>query len=176
MGVVDESGIQTKYITRKKLRKFLRKKTKTADEPDFMLVLSNKTAKQVARSLQRRDQPDNVGSAKAQRYLETYWNIFRENPAFNLLAEYKDNVFRPELPEGLPEKREIEHRIDVKDSNLAMYRQQWRQSPELRREIVRWVEEMVTKKLIDQVSVPMQFQHSVFGNQLSEELFMTTGT
>ncbi|KAE9302457.1 Transposon Tf2-6 polyprotein [Phytophthora fragariae] len=148
MGVVDESGVQTKYITRKKLRKFLRIKTKTADEPDFMLVLSNETIKQVARSLQRRDQPDNVGSAKAQRYLETDWETFRENPAFNLLEEYKDNVFRPELPEGLPEKREIEHRIDVKDPNLAMYRQQWRQSPEQQREIVRWVIDMVKKKLI----------------------------
>ncbi|KAG2773023.1 hypothetical protein PC116_g5809 [Phytophthora cactorum] len=71
IGIVDETGVQTKYITRKKLRKFLRIKTKSPDEPDFMLVLSNETIKQVARSLQRRDQPDNVGSAKAQRYLET---------------------------------------------------------------------------------------------------------
>ncbi|EGZ09948.1 hypothetical protein PHYSODRAFT_521776 [Phytophthora sojae] len=74
MGIVDESGVQTKCITRKKLRKFLRIKTKSAEEPDFMLVLSNETIKQVARSLQRRDQPDNVGSAKAQRYLETDWD------------------------------------------------------------------------------------------------------
>jgi len=36
----------------------------------------------------------------------------------------------------------------VKDPNLAMYRQQWRQSPEQQREIVRWVEDMVKKKLI----------------------------
>ncbi|KAG6616287.1 Retrovirus Polyprotein [Phytophthora cinnamomi] len=148
MGIVDESGVQTKFITRKKLRKFLRIKTKKIDEPDFMLVLLNETIKQVARSLQRRDEPDNVGSAKAQRYLETDWDTFRENPAFDLLTEYKDNVFRPELPEGLPEKRELEHRIDVKDPNLAMYRQQWRQSPEQQREIVKWVEDMVQKKLI----------------------------
>ncbi|KAG6610400.1 uncharacterized protein IUM83_19466 [Phytophthora cinnamomi] len=126
MGIVDESGVQTKFITRKKLRKFLRIKTKKIDEPDFMLVLLNETIKQVARSLQRRDEPDNVGSAKAQRYLETDWDTFRENPAFDLLTEYKDNVFLPELPEGLPEKREHEHRIDVKDPNLAMYRHQWR--------------------------------------------------
>ncbi|KAG2903863.1 hypothetical protein PC116_g14865 [Phytophthora cactorum] len=55
---------------------------------------------------------------------------------------------RPELPEGLPEKRDIEHRIDVKDANIAMYRQQWRQSSEQQREIVRWVEDMMKKKLI----------------------------
>ncbi|OWY91640.1 hypothetical protein PHMEG_00039695, partial [Phytophthora megakarya] len=136
MGVVSESGVQTKYITRKKLRKFLRIKTKSLDEPDFMLVLSNQTIKQVARSLQRQDQPNHVGSEKALRYLETDWDSFRENPAFKLLANYKDNVFRPELPEGLPERREIEHRIDVKAPNLAMYRHQWRQSPEQQREIV----------------------------------------
>ncbi|KAG2770886.1 hypothetical protein PC129_g15104 [Phytophthora cactorum] len=128
IGIVDETGIQTKYITRKKRRKFLRIKTKSPDEPDFMLVLSNETIKQVARSLQRRDQPDNVGSAKAQRYIETDWDTFRDNPVFQLLMGYKDNVFQPELPEGLPEKRDIEHRIDVKDPNLGMYRQQWRQS------------------------------------------------
>ncbi|KAG3087582.1 hypothetical protein PI124_g18098 [Phytophthora idaei] len=29
-------------------------------------------------------------------------------------------MFRPELPEGLPEKRDIKHRIDVKDANPAM--------------------------------------------------------
>ncbi|GMF36645.1 unnamed protein product [Phytophthora fragariaefolia] len=92
MGVVDESGVQTKYITR------------------------NCTFPTV----QRRDHPDNVGSSKAQRYLETDWDTIQENPAFNLLTEYKSNVFRPDLPEGLPEKRETEHRIDVKDPNLVI--------------------------------------------------------
>ncbi|KAG3092027.1 hypothetical protein PI124_g20690 [Phytophthora idaei] len=148
IGIVDETGVQTKYIRRKKLRKFLRIKTKSPDEPDIMLVLSNETIKQVARSLQQRDQPDNGGSANAQRYLEADWDTFRDNPGFQVLMGYKDNVFQPELPEGLPEKRDIEHRIDVKDPNLAIYRQQWRQSSEQRREIIRWVEDMVKKKLI----------------------------
>ncbi|KAK1930339.1 hypothetical protein P3T76_014010 [Phytophthora citrophthora] len=145
MGITDGAGVENKFITRKKLRKFLRIKTKSIDEPDFMLVLTNETIKNVARSLERRDQPDNVGTANAQRYLETDWQSFRANPAFDLLTKYKDTVFQPELPEGLPEKREIEHRIDVKDPNLAMYRQQWRQSPEQQREIVLWVEDMTAK-------------------------------
>ncbi|GMF31855.1 unnamed protein product [Phytophthora fragariaefolia] len=63
MGVVDGKGVQTKFITRKQLGKFLRIKTKTLDEPDFVLVLSNERIKKVAKFLQRRDQPDNVGSA-----------------------------------------------------------------------------------------------------------------
>ncbi|POM62826.1 hypothetical protein PHPALM_27967 [Phytophthora palmivora] len=83
MGVVDEVGVQTKYITRNKLKKFLRLKTKSIDEPDFMLLLSNETIRQVARSLQRQDQPDNIVNAKAQRYLETDWESSRDNPAFN---------------------------------------------------------------------------------------------
>ncbi|POM66892.1 Hypothetical protein PHPALM_17178 [Phytophthora palmivora] len=120
MGVVDEIGVQTKYITRKKLKKFLKIKTKSIEEPDFMLVLSYETIKRVARTLHRQDQPASVVTAKAQRYLETDWESFQDNPVFNLLMEYKDNVFRPELPEALPEKRENEHRIDVKDPNLAM--------------------------------------------------------
>ncbi|KAG2947612.1 hypothetical protein PC117_g6648 [Phytophthora cactorum] len=52
IGIVNETGVQTKYITRKKLWKFLRIKTKSSDEPGFMLVLSNETIKQVERSLQ----------------------------------------------------------------------------------------------------------------------------
>ncbi|OWY96314.1 hypothetical protein PHMEG_00033446 [Phytophthora megakarya] len=124
MGVVDEVGVQTKYITRKKLRKFLRIKTKSIDEPDFMLILSNETIKQVARSLEHHNAP------------------------FDLLAEYKYSALRPELPEGLLEKRDIEHRIHVKDPNLAMYRQQWQLSPEQQREIVKWAVDMIKKKLI----------------------------
>ncbi|POM78954.1 Hypothetical protein PHPALM_3452 [Phytophthora palmivora] len=69
-------------------------------------------------------------SNKSLRYLETDWENFRDNSAFDLRKEYKDNVLRPELPEGLPETREIEHLIYVKDPHLAMYRQLWRQSPE----------------------------------------------
>ncbi|OWZ03601.1 LOW QUALITY PROTEIN: hypothetical protein PHMEG_00024637 [Phytophthora megakarya] len=73
---------------------------------------------------------------------------FSRQPCNDLLSNYKDNVVRPVLPEGLPERRKIEHRIDVNDPNLAMYRRQLRQSPAQQREIVLWVTDMVTKKLI----------------------------
>ncbi|POM64835.1 Hypothetical protein PHPALM_19585 [Phytophthora palmivora] len=92
MGVVDEIGVQTKYITTKKLTKFLRIKTKSIEEPDFMLVLSNETIKRVARTLHRQDQSASVVTAKAQRYFETAWESFQDNPAFKLLMEYKDNI------------------------------------------------------------------------------------
>ncbi|KAG1704351.1 hypothetical protein DVH05_006359 [Phytophthora capsici] len=38
LGVVDSEGIETKYITRKKLRKFLRLPAKDQPEHDFMIV------------------------------------------------------------------------------------------------------------------------------------------
>ncbi|KAG2777579.1 hypothetical protein PC129_g22193 [Phytophthora cactorum] len=45
IGIVDETGVQPKYITKMNLRKFLRIKTKSPDEPYVMLVLSNETIK-----------------------------------------------------------------------------------------------------------------------------------
>ncbi|OWZ09666.1 LOW QUALITY PROTEIN: hypothetical protein PHMEG_00017593 [Phytophthora megakarya] len=133
MGVVDAAGVETKFITRKKVITFLRIKAKNQDKPEFVMALSNETIKPCL---------------KAQLYLDTDWETFRANPAYNLLKEYKDTVFRPELPEDFPEKREIEHQIDVRDPNLTMYRHLWRQLPEQQREIVRWVEDMVEKKLV----------------------------
>ncbi|OWZ17101.1 LOW QUALITY PROTEIN: Pol Polyprotein [Phytophthora megakarya] len=122
MGVVDAAGVETK--------KFLRIKTKNQDAPDFVMVLSNETIKRVASALQRRDQPDNG------------------EPCLRSTEGVQGHRVSSRSPEGLPEKREIEHRIDVRDLNLAMYRHQWRQSPEQQREIVHWVKAMVKKKLI----------------------------
>ncbi|OWZ08969.1 LOW QUALITY PROTEIN: reverse transcriptase [Phytophthora megakarya] len=143
MGVVDAAGVETKFITRKKLISFLRIKTKNQDEPDFVMALSNETIMPITSS----DATNRI-MVVAQLYLDTDWETFRANPAYNLLKEYKDTVFRPELPEDFPEKREIEHQIDVRDPNLTMYRHLWRQLPEQQREIVRWVEDMVEKKLV----------------------------
>ncbi|ETM32674.1 hypothetical protein L914_19978, partial [Phytophthora nicotianae] len=127
--------VETKYITWKKLRKFLRLPAKDQPEHDFMIVLTNDTIKEIERDLNRSDEPDNVGSEKVRRFLNTDWEPFKDNPAYPVLVEYKDNVFKPELPDGLPMECDIEHRIDVKDPNTAMYRQQWRLSPEQKTEI-----------------------------------------
>ncbi|ETI32387.1 hypothetical protein F443_20800 [Phytophthora nicotianae P1569] len=128
-------GVETKYITWKKLRKFLRLPAKDQPEHDFMIVLTNDTIKEIERDLNRSDEPDNVGSEKVRRFLNTDWEPFNDNPAYPVLVEYKDNVFKPELPDGLLMECDIEHRIDVKDPNTAMYRQQWRLSPEQKTEI-----------------------------------------
>ncbi|GMF22833.1 unnamed protein product [Phytophthora fragariaefolia] len=130
LGVVDSDGVETKYATRKKLRKFLRLSGKDAPEHDFMVVLTNDTIKRIEQDLKRNDEPDNVGSEKANRFLHTDWESFMNNPAYPIIIDYKDNVFKPELPDGLPMQRDIEDRIDVKDPNIALYRRQIRLPPE----------------------------------------------
>jgi len=146
MGIVSEDGIETKFITQKKLKKFL--KIKCGETNDFLLVLTNESIKEIQNELKRQDEPDNVGTQKAKRYLDTDYESFRGNPAFDLVTEFRDSVFQPELPDGLPTERPIEHRIDIKDKSIAMYRQQWRLSPEQKEEVEKWVREMVRKGLI----------------------------
>ncbi|KAE9099972.1 hypothetical protein PF010_g14996 [Phytophthora fragariae] len=148
LGVVDSEGVQTKYITRKKLRKFLRLPAKDQPEHDFMIVLTNDTIKEIQSNVRRCDEPDNVGTEKAKRFLQTDWESFKKNPAYPIILEYKDSGFTPELPDGLPMERDMEHRIDVKYPNIAMYRQQWRLSPEQKAEIDKWVRDTIAKGLI----------------------------
>ncbi|GMF17866.1 unnamed protein product [Phytophthora lilii] len=97
--------IETKYITREKLRKFLRLPAKDQPEHDFMIVLTNDTIKEIERDIKRNDEPDNVGSEKTKRFLQTDWDPFKDNPAFPVLKEYNDTEFKPELPDRLPMER-----------------------------------------------------------------------
>ncbi|POM60572.1 hypothetical protein PHPALM_30557 [Phytophthora palmivora] len=57
MGIVDKVG---------KLKKFLKLKTKSIEDLDFMLVLSNETIERVAHILQRQDQPTSVLTENVQ--------------------------------------------------------------------------------------------------------------
>ena len=52
----------------------------------------------------------------------------------SLVRKYED-VFREELPKGLPMKRPIEHKIDLKPGSEPVHIKQWRQSPKDRGEI-----------------------------------------
>ncbi|GMF11563.1 unnamed protein product [Phytophthora lilii] len=51
LGVVDSEGVETKYITRKKLRTFLRLPAKDQPEHDFMIVLTNDTIRRLSVTL-----------------------------------------------------------------------------------------------------------------------------
>ncbi|GMF16026.1 unnamed protein product [Phytophthora fragariaefolia] len=153
LGVLDSDGVETKYITRKelpqKLPQFLRLSGKDAPEHDFMIVLTNDTIKRIEQDFKRNDEPDNVCSEKAKRFLHTDWESFNNNPAYHVIIDYKDNVFKPELPQGLPMEGNTEHRIDVKDPNIAMYRQQWSLSPEQKAEIDKWNFKELKQRLAD---------------------------
>ncbi|GMG15664.1 unnamed protein product [Phytophthora fragariaefolia] len=115
LGVIDSEGVETKYITRKKLRKFLRLPAKDKPEHDFMIVLTNDTIKEIERDIKRNDEPDNVGSAKAKRFLQTDRKSFKDNPALPDLEGYKNTVFKPELPDGLPMERDNEHLLSPRE-------------------------------------------------------------
>ncbi|GMF47038.1 unnamed protein product [Phytophthora fragariaefolia] len=84
-GVVDSEGVETKYITRKKLRKFLRLPAKDRPEHAFRIVLTNDTNQEIDRNIKRNDEPDNVGSEKAKRCLQTDWDSFKTNPELPVL-------------------------------------------------------------------------------------------
>ncbi|GMF40426.1 unnamed protein product [Phytophthora fragariaefolia] len=64
LGVVNSEGVETKYLTRKKLREFLQSPAKDQPEHDFMIVLTNDIIKEIDRDIKRNDEPDNVGSKK----------------------------------------------------------------------------------------------------------------
>ncbi|POM62884.1 hypothetical protein PHPALM_27899 [Phytophthora palmivora] len=97
----------------------MRLPAKDAPEHDFMICFTNDTIKRIGEALKRNDEPE-----KAKPFLGTDWESFKINPAYPVLIEYKDNDFKPDLPDGLPMERGIEHRIDINDQNVAIYRQQ----------------------------------------------------
>ena len=146
IGIEETDGTTTKFIRSRPLKKLLR--SKGNPEKDFLLVLTNDTITSINNNLDNDDEPCHVGNEKAHRYLETDWESFKDNPAYDLIRKFKDTVFKPELPDGLLMKRDIEHRVDVKDDNVAMFRQQWRLSPDQKKEIHQWVKSMVSKGLI----------------------------
>ena len=88
MGIKDEAGVTTKYIKQKKLKKFLKLKGDGEANHDLMLVLTNATIQRVAEELKHKDEPDNVGSQKAKRFMDTDFESFVDNPVFPLVNKY----------------------------------------------------------------------------------------
>ena len=88
-------------------------------------------------------------SEKAARYKQQGWDALKDNPAFNVLWNYKDTVFRTELPNTTPPVREgIEHEIKLQPGTTPISVPQWRQSPEKRQVIQDWTKEMVKAGII----------------------------
>ncbi|KAG2888211.1 hypothetical protein PC114_g18478 [Phytophthora cactorum] len=70
----------------------LRLPAKNEPEHDFMVVLSNDTIKEIERDLKRNDEPHNVGSEKAKRFLQTNWESFKDNPAYPIILNGTSNI------------------------------------------------------------------------------------
>ena len=117
----------TRFISRKKFQKLLRKENNI--ETIFII------------SPQQTD--------KAKRFQQQDWDSLKDNPAYSVLRKYENTVFRKELPNEIPPKREgIEHEINLKPGTKAINAAQWRQSPEQKKIIQEWTKEMVKAGII----------------------------
>jgi hypothetical protein len=100
LGVTDSGGVKTKYITRQKLSKFQLSPVRDGPQHDFMMVLSNDTIASIVKQMKREDESDNLASEKTRRFSETALGSFKNNPAYPVLLEFKDTVFRPAGHDG----------------------------------------------------------------------------
>lgn len=88
-------------------------------------------------------------SEKAERFKQQGWDALKDNPAFEVLWKRKDTVFRTELPSTTPPVREgIEHEIELKPGTKSIHVPQWRQSPDQKKVIQEWTQEMVKAGII----------------------------
>ena len=88
-------------------------------------------------------------SQKAERFKSHDWESLKNNPAYHVLKKYDGTVFRKELPNEIPPKRDgIEHEINLKSDTKPITAVQWRQSPEQKKIIQEWTKEMVEAGII----------------------------
>ncbi|GMF18550.1 unnamed protein product [Phytophthora fragariaefolia] len=90
-----------------------------------------------------------LDSEKAERFKQQGWEALKYNPTYDVLLKYKDTVFRTELPITIPPIREgIEHEIKLKPGVKLISVSKWRQSPEQRKVVQEWTEDMVNAGII----------------------------
>ncbi|POM78437.1 LOW QUALITY PROTEIN: Reverse transcriptase [Phytophthora palmivora] len=116
----------TKFITSKQFRRML-KKSKTVE---CIFVIRPKTEK------------ESSGHAADQVDIET----FDGHPIYPVLLKH-EALFKQKLPSVLPPREHDEHAMEV-DTQEAIFRRQWRQSPGQEKVITDWVSEMKNAGLI----------------------------
>ncbi|POM65345.1 Hypothetical protein PHPALM_18951, partial [Phytophthora palmivora] len=121
----------TKYITSKQFRRML----KSPKNIECIFVIRPRTEKESGDSGNTVD-------------IDTY----RDHPVFPVLLKHKD-VFKQKLPTGLPPREHGEHIMEV-DTNEAIFRRQWRQSPVQEKVIMDWVRELRSAGLIRHSTSP----------------------
>ena len=133
---------KTKFITNAQFKKELKKNEKDC----FILCITTKTILSIEKEIKEEDNKNKT--EKQKRFLTTDLETFKNNPAYWLLKEYQNTLFRPKLPTTLPPRRETDIDIEVKDKNKAMYRSQFRLSPEQKEEVNKWVKDMIRAGII----------------------------
>jgi hypothetical protein len=88
---------------------------------------------------------------KEERLATTNWESFEGNPAYKLMREYED-VFRDDLPYGLP--RHGEHEMEVNPQAGAIHAPCMRQSADQERTIEEFVIKMVERGLMRESQSP----------------------
>lgn len=82
---------------------------------------------------------------KTERHATTDQESFRSNPAFPLIKKFEE-IFRAHLPKGPPAHGE--HEMELTPGEGAIFRPQWRLSPEQTETLRVWLKEMLAACLI----------------------------
>ncbi len=125
----------TVVISGKQFKRQLRKKS---SRKDLCIVINERMKYDCINEMLEED-------TKAERQTKTTWESFKDNPVYPLLLKYK-SIFEQTLPKGLPPHGD--HEIEVQPGTGAMFRQQWRLSPEQAQTIKEWVKSMLDAGLI----------------------------
>ncbi|ETO80890.1 hypothetical protein F444_04711 [Phytophthora nicotianae P1976] len=82
------------------------------------------------------------------------WEVLKDTPVYPLLSEFRDVVFRSELPSVPPTRQDnLDASIVVSDA-IPVHRKQFPFSKEQREAILKWTQEMLKAKLIRPSSSP----------------------
>ena len=87
-------------------------------------------------------------------------NKVRDRGIYQILKKYED-VFPNDLPVGLPQKRSIEHQINLKEDHTppsrSPYRLSWEQNDELKRQLEELIEKQHIEPSVSPYGAPVMF-------------------
>lgn len=139
----------TKKITPKQAQKVIRKR-----DVEFVAIIPYETSMALyAEVLHERGcmkeasycSQSAKNTDKVRRFEATDADSFRDTPGYPLICEFED-IFQKRLPHGPPVHGE--HEMEVRPGVGAIYRQQWRLSPDQEKGLRDWTKEMLRAGLI----------------------------
>lgn len=102
--------------------------------------------------------PQQTGiTEKQERFRAQTWESLEGSPAYDMLQKYKDTVFKTRLDVNQVEKNAkrhgIQHELEITDKEPISVKQ-FRLSPEQRKEVQEWTEEMLADGVIQRSTSP----------------------